>query len=838
MPTPPGRCPEDDRLPPTEAVPLDGGDAHSPTVVRPGAGGGREATVAVPAEAAQAGASARFGKFIRTERLGAGGMGEVWKAWDTGLSRWVALKFMREQEASEIERFRREARLAGKLNHPFIASIYDVGCDQDRHFIAMQFVDGRTLLDFPRTDRPLLVRLVRDAAQAVDHAHAQGIIHRDLKPANLMATTRARGLSDRTSEHHLYVMDFGLARAQRGPDMSVSGGIVGTPAYMSPEQATGARAGPGADVYALGATLYELLTGLPPVVAKTPLETLRLVKEGEVRPPRVLDASVDADLDTIVMKCLEKDPRARYRSARDLAADLTRWLGGEAIAARAPSMAYRLRKALSRRRGLVAALALGSLAVGISVGILAPMAVREAARKAHAERTLALWASVSGTLADAEFDARAGAVDRQRQKLDAGLRACREALRHDDLPEAHYFLGRLLRARGLPGEAMTELDRAIELSPALGEARIERGLLGIELYARELEKLEGRLPGEALPPGWSDRKETDNPDLARLRRRATEDLSAAVRGSSWFREVDAVHGRAELERVRGEYDRARAMLEGILREEPAHVRALLSLARLASDQGKDDEALAHASRAIAIHASLAEAYVVRARAFSWKRELSPRDPKAEEWAEREFADAEQALALGIESLETLTWRGDHLLAQDRPDAAIRDYDAALRLNLRYGFAYRGRGLARLALGDDERALADLDTAVHFLPGLAHLHQQRAALHRRRGNLILYLADLDRSLEIVPDDPAVLRLRGEALLRRGQAGDALWAANDFTRALARNPSDPESLLGRALARESEDKRLLALQDCEDALKLAPPGWPRRAEAEAMRKRLRP
>src|SRR6185295_17814705 len=145
---------------------------------------------AVPEEALAAPPTARFGKFIRTRRLGAGGMGEVWKAWDTILGRWVALKFLKGGDDDEIARFRREAQTAGRLHHPNIAAIFEVDEDQSRHYIAMQFVDGQTLHTFPREDRRVLVKMIACAAQALQYAHEQGVIHRDLKPENLMVTSR------------------------------------------------------------------------------------------------------------------------------------------------------------------------------------------------------------------------------------------------------------------------------------------------------------------------------------------------------------------------------------------------------------------------------------------------------------------------------------------------------------------------------------------------------------------------------------------------------------------------------------------------------------------------
>ena len=162
----------------------------------------------LPPEAAAAPESARFGRFIRVHLLGKGGMGEVWKAWDTALGRWVALKLFHEEDPQDIARLTREAETAATLSHPHIASIYEIGNERGRPYLAMQYVEGVTLLQYPRRDRKALVRIVRDAARAVAEAHRLGIVHRDLKPANLVVAAHG----EKASSPHVYVLDFGLAR--------------------------------------------------------------------------------------------------------------------------------------------------------------------------------------------------------------------------------------------------------------------------------------------------------------------------------------------------------------------------------------------------------------------------------------------------------------------------------------------------------------------------------------------------------------------------------------------------------------------------------------------------
>ncbi len=318
------------------------------------------------------------------EELGRGGMGVVYKARHLALNRVVALKMIlagAHAGAQELARFHAEARAVAQLKHPNIVQIYDVGEHEGLPYFALEHVAGGNLAAH-LTGKPLApedaAQLVLTLARAVEHAHRQGIVHRDLKPANVLlavfaaelgsardgaprradAPSRARRLKEMAPK----ITDFGLAKRLGGERTQTrSGTIVGTPAYMAPEQASGKvdEVGPAADVYALGAILYECLTGRPPFLGDDPLETLLAVLSEPPVPPRQLRPGLARDLDTIALKCLEKAPARRYATAGELADDLDRFLRGESIRARRASLAERV-----RRRPLMAGLLL--LAVGLA----------------------------------------------------------------------------------------------------------------------------------------------------------------------------------------------------------------------------------------------------------------------------------------------------------------------------------------------------------------------------------------------------------------------------------------------------------------------------------------
>jgi serine/threonine protein kinase/Flp pilus assembly protein TadD len=316
------------------------------------------------------------GKYLLVQEVGRGGMGVVWKAWQTDLKRYVAVKILIGTMWTDVElkRFYREAQLAASLSHPNIASIYELGAHEGKHFMVMEFVEGDSLarLMTPVANKQgtqrvkqlpprRAIEILRDAALAVDYAHTKKIIHRDLKPHNIMV---------QKADGRVFVMDFGLAKPIRKEEsITLSDAIVGTPQYMSPEQARGDTVDRRTDVFSLGAVAYHVLTGRPPFDGHSPGEIMMSVLADDPAPMRKINPRIHTDVETICLKALDKDRDRRYESAKSFADDLGRYLDGEPITARPLSTRERAWKEI-RRRPLHMALVLSSLGALLLISII------------------------------------------------------------------------------------------------------------------------------------------------------------------------------------------------------------------------------------------------------------------------------------------------------------------------------------------------------------------------------------------------------------------------------------------------------------------------------------
>lgn len=437
-----------------------------------------------------------FGRYVIERVIGHGGMGVVYRAWDTALCRAVALKTLlpgqeREDQESQIARFLREARSAGRLQHPNVIGVFDVGQHEGRHFFTMELVDG---VPFDKwvagAGRPsgappdfvVIARVIEKTARALRAAHEEGVVHRDVKPGNLLV--------DSHDEPHLG--DFGLAKAvdlASDGDLTRPGALLGTPQWMSPEQvgADAQEIGPSSDIYSLGAVLYFALAGAPPFEEPNLAALLRCVLEVDPVPPSRRNPKVPRDLEAICLKALEKEPARRYASALEMAEDLARFVAGTPVHARAPGPLDRLAQFARRHR---TAIAVGAVIVAVS--IVAGVVIREATGRSSAARAEQEAQKRRARAQDLLASVPAKSALRSRDAIESALAIFSQACLADPTFAVPYReRGYALEKLGRFEEALADYTRAADLDPSMAEAHYRRGCMLLARTIGEGQDVEG-----------------------------------------------------------------------------------------------------------------------------------------------------------------------------------------------------------------------------------------------------------------------------------------------------------------------------------------------------------
>ncbi|MHC5020578.1 MAG: protein kinase domain-containing protein [Planctomycetota bacterium] len=782
------------------------------------------------------GIPASVGPYSIIEELGRGGMGAVYRAHRPDLKRDYALKvILPGQDASleAIERFRREAQAAAQLaDHPGIVGCHDIGEADGRVYFAMDLVDGHSfeqLIDEGDLKPDQAGRIVEEAARALHFAHAQGVLHRDVKPANILVATGGQAR----------IADFGLAAIQAAEGetqrLTQSGFILGTPAYMPPEQAQGAKTlDARADVYALGASLYEALTGAPPFDGPNVHILLSRILRDEPKPLRKRDPRIAAELEVITLKCLEKDPDRRYPTAEALAADLERYRSGEPILATPASTAYRVRKWVGRHRFAVRLASLTAIAAAALVGgVVVPGWLAERDAREANERALAAQ--------QAKELAALRARDAARPHLTAGdrllVRMQLRMTRPEHTPEQIQALARA---------AESEYERALDADPNCPEAAlgIGRARALAKQWKAATKAIERAI---ALSPGYA----TAHLDWVRVR---IPDYETMVHQSS------DVGGAVTIPETP-----AAVKLRTELRAHLAQVRA----------HSKEDHELQFAD---AMFAFCASDYAAAANALGKYLELAPDDPDGWYWRGHalyhldRFADARTALDRAIEGDAdhdtalymrgvvrahvgdpkgaiadyTRSMRSHHshvpiLIARGSAwrkcgdlDRAITDYTAAIRLRPEAHRALFNRGNAWKAKREWKKAIADYSRAIELRPEWSHPLVNRGAVRAALKDHQAAVRDYDRAIALGVTDAVAFFNRARS---RSRLGDTDGAIADYGRAIELKPVYPEAFTNRAFVRYDRKEYTLALADLDRALNIAPKDWRYRAMAERKRAKAR-
>jgi serine/threonine-protein kinase len=830
----------------------------------------RPAAGAVPAEAAAAARDPKnlFGKYVRIRKIGAGGFGAVWLGWDRALSRNVAMKFLSGQMEGHLDRFRREARTAAALSHPNIVPVYDVGRLDEQHFIVMEYVPGKPAHQAELSPEQA-VEVVRQSALGVHHAHKKGVVHRDLKPHNIMVVGRERPKA--------MVMDFGMAKSQAPhASMTVTGEVVGTPAFMAPEQARGEvkRVDARSDVWALGATLYYLLTGHGPFEGESDevYEQLKRVIEEEPRPPRAWSAGIGEDVETIVLKCLEKDPERRYVSARALAEDLKRAQAGEPIEARPASGWYRLRRRLAKRKALVTTAAAGLVAVAGVAAWLGPQLWRaqhagaqaevraesaeEEARRRREEAIEQMRRAARTNLEAALELRRAGAPVASQQKFLAGVvEACGRAIERDPKnPEPRWQLGVMHRALQRTDEALEEQEKALGIDGGYAPALYERAVLSclkfeeVRLKAEKEWERSGTEGPRSAPT--MEALERAAPELGKLRERIEADLTAIGANPGPLGPARLESARGHLAWARKDWTSAVATLQRARESDPLLEEVWRAEGRSLSMQKRYDEAAQVYTQALAHDKGFTPFLFGR----SWaRRQLKDYDGA--------IADLERVLQLDPGKVAAHLQIGQAYGLKGDMDAAIGalerflkekpDHAEALR-DLAYARATKAEGLARAGKADEaraefDRALANAERSVESAPqepmGFFRRGWTRARFLELIGDLLSHEACLDLTSKIIADYEKAVALGfdeappyqnsgitftrvGEIFLEAARPSEALeklkLAISNLTKAMELNEDDADIRYAKGNAHHAAARalRILGLGgETRDELKAA-------------------
>ncbi|QDV91731.1 Serine/threonine-protein kinase PknB [Phycisphaerae bacterium RAS2] len=739
------------------------------------------------------------------EVLGHGGMGVVYKAQHLALNRPIALKMVRAGAyASEAERqrLRREAQAVAALVHPNIVTVHDVGECDDRPFFTMEFVEGANLAQ-RLAGTPQLARdaaaLIATLAEAVHFAHQLGIVHRDLKPANVLVTPLGTPK----------ITDFGLARHFDGEfALTFTGLQVGTPSYMAPEQARGLpdALGPGVDIYSLGAMLYEMLTGRPPFRAATAVETQRQVIEQEPTAPSRLNPKVPRDLETICLKCLEKDPKRRYATALKLAEDLNRFGRNEPISARRVSALGRLVKWCRRRptqATLVAAISLVAMATLLATTWWTN---RQAAGAFTIQQDLeeleqlgrdSNWAAARTVLERARARDFASAALRERieragrdlelvQQLE-DIRLNRAAVigfgfhRRANNPQADAAYAKALRARGLgdsstPPERVATQIQASAIANALIAAlddwaacTVDKSqLVWILNVARSADPEATTWRSEArTPAAWTDISALER--LMHTAPVATESVqlltalaeraeAAGCDVVSFLRGVQAAHPSDYWSNAALGYALSRASrfaeatryYQSALSLRPKDATACNNLAIALVQDGRVEEAVSHLREAIRISPESGYSYSLLGNSLN---------------LQGKFAEA---------------------LEQHREAVRIAPGSSAIRANL---------GVALQNIGRLDEAIAEFRAAIQIDPKAPGARVNLGMALAQAGHTVEAIDAYRQTIELVPDDPNVYSALGRTLFRLHRMTEALDA---FTTAVRLKPDSAEYHADRGVA----------------------------------------
>ena len=752
------------------------GDGQSSQTRSPSQSGGANSTEASSVSLAALGPGSQFGPRYRIEaEIGEGGMGKVYKAYDSDLDRIVALKLVRPElarDANSLQRFKQELLLASRISHRNILRIHDLGDVGGVKFISMAFIQGMDLADLIaktgklQTER--VVNIAKQLAGALEAAHAEGVVHRDLKPRNVLITV----------DDQVFVSDFGLAKSLDAETtaMTRAGEVLGTPRYMSPEQAESKAADHRSDIYSLGVILYEMATGEVPFTGESSLQVMFQHVQQAPKNPRLVNPDVPEYLSAIILKCLEKDPALRYQSAGELLRDLESGTPATRIVRlRIAETGYSKWMFAAMGIVLVAGVVLAVRPVRQSVlGRVSATIVKPSGGSSADARFVALMPlRVLGKDSALQYEAE-GVVDALSAKLFqmknvhlASPTAVERIKASDPVPKIARQLGVKLIVQGTMQSAADKIDVVLSLSDATGKQLWNKEFSGVreDLLTIEDQIYNDLVTALALKP-------TDE-ELARNALRPTENVGAY---ELYLKGRNILRGKRDVKRVEPAVD----LFEQAIKKDPSFALAYAGLADagiilydLTKDTAWSGRALSAAQHAQTLNDETPEVHFALGNVYR----VTGKTAEA-------VVELKRALELAPNSDEGYRRLANAYLAAGQKDEALLAYQKAIDVNPYYGLNYARLGAAYFQLGDNPKALSAFDHAVELSPDSAAAYDNMGLIYFQMGKWNDAITAYQKALKIEPSEDLYSNL-GTAYFYLGHRNDAVTM---FQKAAALNPNE--------------------------------------------------
>ncbi|MFH1227499.1 MAG: tetratricopeptide repeat protein [Planctomycetota bacterium] len=767
-----------------------------------------------------------FGKYTIEKKLGQGGMGAVYLALDPALNRRVALKIITSADPELLERFQREASAVAKLKHTNIIQVYESGIINKQHYFTMDYIEGvsleKLISSSKRPNIKNMAGIIQQVASALHYAHSQSIIHRDIKPANILVDKSGK----------VYIADFGLAKQLTGLDRSLTltGTTVGTPDYMPPEQAQGKKdeIDPRSDIFSLGATMYHCLTGRLPFPGKEIYEVLSKVVNDDPPTPSSVIKIIPKDLETICLKCLNKDKAKRYQTAEELAQDLKRYLEGGQITAKPTGVISKL--LIKAAKNKTASLSIAGAAV-----ILAIVAISLLVSSSNKGQLVARYRQEAQQAFDKDQYDQARAICNKLLVLSPGdeaiksiLKKCEKIIKEQEDKkqqkdaQAKEAATKAQRIADIRAQAKSILDRAggaptpdqkiqlaresLDVDPTYGDAWqvIGYAYREKEVYDKAVEAFTKAIKATpTLAYSYYERARITT-NIYKKRDQAIPDFAKVLEldpnsDIGWF-------AKGTVEYYQEDYDKAISSYNKAIELNPNYAEAYHNRGATYRNKENMDQAIKDYNKVIELNPNYIEAYSNRGIAYWMKGDTAQ---AIKDWA--------KTIELDPKFAQAYYNRGCVYTKTGAIELAIKDFNKAMELDPNNASFYNGRGIAYSEKGDRAQAIKDYDKATELDPNDTNAYTNRGLVYKNMGKAELAIKEYDKAIELNPNHAKAYADRGNAYADMGATEQAF---RDYDKAIELDPNYANSYINRGLAYLRKGELEQAIKDYDKAIELTP------------------